>query len=207
MIRLGDWLSELDNPSPLLQTGGDEVEPADVFSQEQVLREQYDEGERRGREAASLEWSAAMVAERERISAEYESRIEEVRREAASVLAGQLQDGLALLRAGIEADVSRVLRPFVSEACRRQAIVEFGKLLSARLESEAADRLSLTIPAPYREPVGQLLIRRGARLAMSDGEDGELRASSPLGGFETRLADWIELIGGGADGLELAPRE
>lgn len=208
MIRLGDWLVELERPMSIQYPCGVKVvDPADAIGFEQELREHYAEGERRGREAALLEWSAAASAERDRLNAAHDGQMEALRHEAASALSCHLQDGLSMIRAEIEADVARVLRPFVQEACRQRAMREFSRLLSLRLENGGAELLALAIPAPYQELVGQLLTSSDARIAMSEADGVDLRASSPAGGFETRLAEWIALLKNGADELEAGPRE
>jgi hypothetical protein len=153
-----------------------------------------DEGRREGEALAARAAQAALAAEREAAAAALaETRRSWVAAEAA-VLASALTEQIQAAEARLADSLARVLRPFLTEALRQDAVREVRALLTSLAAEDRAGTVTIAGPADLTEALARHLDLPPGRLTVvGDGRpDLRIRMNGTL--IETRLQAWGERL-------------
>lgn len=153
-----------------------------------------DEGRREGEALAARAAQAALAAEREAAAAALaETRRSWVAAEAA-VLASALTEQIQAAEARLADSLARVLRPFLTEALRQDAVREVRALLTSLAADDRAGTVTIAGPADLTEALARHLDLPPGRLTVvGDGRpDLRIRMNGTL--IETRLQAWGERL-------------
>ena len=148
------------------------------------------EGEALAREAAE----AAAIAERAAAAAALtEARRHWVEAESA-VLASAITEQARALEERVAESLARVLRPFLGEALRQEAIHDLHATLASLVKDDQAGILAVTGPADLVEALTRRLGVPPGRIAITTDGSPDLRVRLNGTLVETRLGAWGERV-------------
>lgn len=152
------------------------------------------EGRREGEAALRAAVEAAVAAEREAAAAALaEARQVWVETESA-VLANAVAAQAQALEERLSQSLSRVLRPFLAEALRQEALRDLHATLASLVADDQAGTLAVTGPADLVAALARRLDLPAERLSITSegGPDLRIRVNGTL--IETRLGAWGERV-------------
>lgn len=148
------------------------------------------EGEARAAQAAQ----AAIAAERDAAAAALaEARRHWVEAESAT-LASAFADQARMLETRLAHGLSRVLRPFLAEALRQEALRDVRAIVSTLLSDDQSGTLVVSGPADLVQALAERLDLPPGRLAFAPGGTPDLRIVTNGTVIETRLQAWAERV-------------
>ncbi|WP_267428269.1 hypothetical protein [Methylobacterium sp. GC_Met_2] len=152
------------------------------------------EGRREGEAAVRAAVEAAVKAEREAAAATLaEARQHWVETES-TLLAGAITGQARMVEERLAQSLARVLRPFLAEALRQEAIADLHATLASLVADDQAGTLAVTGPADLVAALVRRLDLPPERVAITAGGGPDLRIRSNGTLVETRLGAWGERL-------------
>jgi len=152
------------------------------------------EGRREGEAAAQEAAAAEAAAEREAAAAALAQARQHWVEAESTILASAIADQARALEQRLAESLTRVLRPFLTEALRQEAIRDLHATLASLVADDQAGTLAVTGPADLVEALVQRLDLPPGRIAVTPHGSPDLRVRLNGTLVETRLEAWGERV-------------
>lgn len=197
MIPIGQWLEHGTgvevHPPP---TGVAVRKPDTEAAIDSILAEQYQRGVMEGAADAQRRCAAEFEAERQTLLTSFAAERRLWQMEDAAQLLKRTDDSLIELRATIERQVAAIIRPFLIDQVRNQALAAFADLLSENLQRQMPHIAMVSAPQTLHEALTVELAERGLPASITSVEGDECLTTLGDENFETCIRDWLLAIDG-----------
>lgn len=169
---------------------------------ESIWAERVDEAYARGIEEARQAAETEAAARLEQQNATLELRLVAARKawadEAGPRIATQITDAVGSMEDRIAAAVERVLKPFLAQAARDNAVARLREIMQDLIAGNPAMSVEVTGPEDLLAAVRASLAESipNATYAVNDTMDIQIKAGASV--LETRIAAWLECCEGKA---------
>jgi len=181
-----------DDPAPPMEM--ESLAPsAPVEDPLKALDEAYQRGRSEGVASATDSFERTRAAD----LARFEERLVEERSRWTETesdrLAGDIQQGMQALEAGIAACVARILQPFLAESVRRRALDELSETLTALLTG-GVRTLVVSGPADLVGPLKAKLGPYAAAVEFRPADGPDILAKTRDTVVETQIGAWLDRL-------------
>lgn len=184
---------QLQDDAPALRSFGP-GEDEDLARQLEAARES---GREEARAAANAELEFNLAREQHRLEARIAQERETWLAQESETLSRALDEAFSRLESSIAGSVARILKPFVTDALREQAVASLSETLSGLLSDERA-LVRVSGPENLLNALRDKIGTRGASIEFHPGEP-DVRIIADHTVIESRLRSWIERFDPTAD--------
>ncbi|WP_262299132.1 hypothetical protein [Microvirga sesbaniae] len=142
------------------------------------------------RETARRALEDAVAAERARHAEDIDTQRAVWAEEQAQRLSAQISEALDHIALSVSERVANILRPFVSEAYRRQTLAEFSDVLATLLSRRGENLLTISGPDDLLSAMKPHLEGHGSSIAFVPSDRIEVSASIQDTSVQTQLNSW-----------------
>lgn len=198
MIPIANWLNGCEsNAERIVPPDSGFVDEVPQFSAEDAASQEFASHSREYELEALLRLAEDTLSKERLACVEREKRLKtELGTELHNFLKLEIDRGLSDLQSAIENAVTAVLRPFLEEAARSQAITTLMQLIREELRSRTHPLLHFTAPLELHPALSQLFEQLGVSSVLSEGANIDLAFSTDRTRFEPTASQWLSAIGG-----------
>lgn len=198
MIPIANWLNGREsNAEHIVPPDSGSVDEIPQFFAEDAASQDFASHSREYELEASLRLAEDTLSKERLACLEREGRLKtELGTELHNFLKLEIDRGLSDLQSAIENAVAGVLRPFLEQEARSQAITTLMQLIREELRSRTHPLLHFNAPLELHPAISQLLEQLGVSSVLSEGAHIDLAFSADRTRFESTASQWLSAIGG-----------